>query len=138
MGISQNSLSNVFGNNMFGNNMFDERSSQLNKTNTTSAQNPQGSPLNPNDSSLDELARVFNTALIASKAETQKNFSTELSALVATPAFKAVLRSVRELARQEGCSDRKAAESIIAAFRKIDLLWTDYVHSEGIERLKRS
>jgi len=88
------------------------------------------------ESSVDDLVRVFNTALVATKTETLRDFSSELYALIGTPAFRAILGAVRNYGRAEGLSDREAAESIIQTFRKMDRLWGDYVYQEGMDRLK--
>lgn len=87
-------------------------------------------------SSVDELARVFNTALVATRGGTLRDFSSELYSLVQSAPFRAILSSVRQFARLQSISEREAAEAIIQTFRKIDRLWTDYIFHEGVDRLK--
>lgn len=95
--------------------------------------------INSNDqqpSTVDELTRIFNTALVSSRVEEIRDYSAELYKLMDTPAFETILNSVRTLARQQCLSDRDAAELIIQTFRKLDRVWTEYVLHEGVERLK--
>lgn len=84
----------------------------------------------------DDLTRVFNTALVATRAESIQDFSTELYTLLDSPAFKAILQAVRHLSRTQGISEKDAAESLIQSFRRIDKIWSDYVFQEGLDRLK--
>jgi hypothetical protein len=91
---------------------------------------------NPNSSQVDDLARVFNTALVSTRAGTVRDFSTELYSLVDSPAFRAILSSVRQLSRTSGCSEKEAAETLIETFRKLDQIWSEYIFQEGVDRLK--
>lgn len=87
-------------------------------------------------SSAEELTRIFNTALVASRAQGERAFAPEMVATMKAPAFDAILGAVRELAATQKISERAAAEQIITAFRKVDALWTDYLIQEGMARLK--
>lgn len=87
--------------------------------------------------SRDDLTRIFNTAVISSKAETKRDLSTELQELTESPAFKAILNSVRQLAAVQGISERQSAEVIIDTFRKLDDVWNEYVLREGLDRIRR-
>lgn len=89
-----------------------------------------------NHSSIDDLARVFNTALIATSAPEGQKISSELHTLMESPAFRAILNSIKQFARLENLTERQAAEQIIRTFRKADQLWSGYVYQEGIDRLK--
>lgn len=84
----------------------------------------------------EELIRIFNTALVSSQANENRDFSTELYQIVETSAFKALLHSIRHHAETQGLTEKQAAEQIILTFRKIDRLWKDYVFHEGIEKLR--
>jgi hypothetical protein len=84
----------------------------------------------------DELIRVFNTALLATQANSERDHSREIFELMETPAFRAILGSVRQFARLNGLTERQAAEQIIHTFRKVDQVWRDYVFHEGVERIK--
>ena len=84
----------------------------------------------------DQMARVFNTAMIATQAEENAEFSNELFQLMKSPAFQAILRAARDLSRAEGLPEKDAAETIIATFRKLDALWSKYVFREGVERIR--
>lgn len=87
---------------------------------------------------MDDLVRVFNTALISTRASENREQSSELHRLMECPAFRAILSSIRQHARLQGISEREAAEEIILAFRKVDQIWNNYVFQEGVNRLKSS
>lgn len=91
----------------------------------------------PNDaaSSVDDLARIFNTAIVATQAAGGLDFSGELFKVMQSPPFKAILNSIRQHARAQGITDREAAEQVIRAFRGIDQLWKNYLIQEGMDRL---
>lgn len=91
----------------------------------------------PDSVCVDELTRTFNTALIASRASSVRDYSAELFALAETPAFRTILQAIRQHAHQNGISEREAADAVIQAFRKADQLWGEYVFQEGVDRLKR-
>ena len=84
----------------------------------------------------DDLTRIFNTALVSTQSGVKRDFSAELSALTDSAPFKAVLNAVRQLSCVQGISERQAAEEIIAAFRKMDDIWSEYIFKEGLDRLR--
>ncbi len=84
---------------------------------------------------IDELTRVFNSAVVSSRKTQVREYSAELHALVQSPAFRSILSGIRQFARNEGISERLAAEQTIEAFRKIDRVWEDYLIQEGIDQL---
>ncbi len=86
--------------------------------------------------SIDELAKVFNSALLSTRAAGSKDVAGEMLELVRSPAFRAILMAVRQLAVLEGLSERQAAEQLVRTFRKMDVLWADYVFAEGLERVR--
>ena len=108
----------------------------------TEAVNPMSSnnvpPFNATSVGLtfEELSRVFNTAVVSTRAESIRDFSTELFTLVDSPAFKALLHGVKQLARTQGISEREAAEQMIETFRKLDKIWGEYIFQEGVDRIK--
>ncbi|HRK03446.1 MAG TPA: hypothetical protein PLH57_12360 [Oligoflexia bacterium] len=85
---------------------------------------------------FDHTARLFHTALVATKATKAANYSEQLTELVRTPAFVSILKSVQNLAHELGITEEQAAERIIVAFRAIDSVWSEYLCKEGIESLK--
>ena len=86
---------------------------------------------------VEDLARVFNTALVATRTpEVRRDISTELCQLMETPAFRAILNAIRQHARLHALSDRQAAEQVIQAFRRADQIWAEYVFQEGVEQLR--
>ncbi len=97
-----------------------------------------------NSSTLEELTRLFNTVVVSSQTQslphpaTPQDLSVELKQLTESPAFKALLNSVSQVATVSDISERDAAEAVIHCFRKLDLLWKDYVLREGLDRIRKS
>lgn len=85
---------------------------------------------------VDDLVRVFNTALVTSRLETGRSYTQEMLDLVQTPAFRSLLGAIRTHAKQAGIPERQAAEQMISAFRRMDNLWAEYLIQEGVQRLK--
>lgn len=85
---------------------------------------------------MDELTRIFNSAIVSTRAETGRDFSAELYQLVQTPAFSAILSAIRLLSRSQGLSEAVAAEQVITTFRKLDSVWADYLFQEGVDRVR--
>jgi hypothetical protein len=94
-----------------------------------------GNPSAGSSLAVDDLARIFNTALVATKTQPGRDFQTELYQLMESPAFRAILTAIRQHARLQGLSEKHAAEQIIRTFRKVDELWSSYVFQEGVDRL---
>ena len=86
--------------------------------------------------SRDDVARAFNTALIATQAKSKRDFSGELLEITESAPFKAILSAVRQLASIHGMTERQAAEQVIQTFRKIDEVWSDYVFREGLDKIR--
>jgi len=86
--------------------------------------------------STEELSRIFNSAIVATRVAKEKNPASELHLLMETPAFQAMMNSIRQLARSEGISEREAAELLVQTFRKVDQIWADYIYQEGVNRLR--
>jgi hypothetical protein len=85
---------------------------------------------------VDEMARIFNTAVVSTRSQETQDVSGELYALMETPAFQAILAAARQLAARQGITDLQAAEQVILAFRKLDQVWSSYVFQEGVARLR--
>lgn len=86
--------------------------------------------------SVDELTRIFNTAIITSRSTASADLSSELYAVAASPAFRAILVAIKQLSQDQNLSLREAAEQVIGTFRKADTLWSEYIFQEGIDRVK--
>lgn len=84
------------------------------------------------------LNQIFNTALVSSHAEAKLGAASEIHALMDSAGFGAILQSIQLLAGEQGISEIEAARELIRTFRRMDRLWTDYLVSEGVERLKLS
>lgn len=106
-----------------------------NMTNNMGRSSISATPLHAGPST-EELTRIFNSALVATRVAESKNPASELHALMETPAFQAMMNSVRHLARSEGISEREAAELLVQTFRKVDQIWADYIYQEGVNRLR--
>lgn len=93
-------------------------------------------------SGIDQSTKLFNTAVIATRISRSKQVpeegtcSARLGALIKTPAFHAILKSIKEYAQEAGLSEASAAEEIIRTFRNIDEVWDEYIFQEGLGRLK--
>ena len=85
---------------------------------------------------VDDLTRVFNSVLVSSRIQAERDYSTELYDVVQSAPFRAILGGVKTLARNSGISERLAAEQLIATFRKIDQIWAGYITQEGVEKLQ--
>jgi len=89
------------------------------------------------DSSLKDLTRIFNTALVNSLMSSHKrDYPEELYSLTQNPAFQAILNAIRHLAHVKGITEQKAAEEIIATFYQLKEVWGDYISKEGLEYIK--
>lgn len=86
-------------------------------------------------SQLDDLTRIFNSAVVELQAQPKRDFSAELFELVKTPAFSAVLSAVNELARAQGISEKSAAVLVFQTVEKLGLLWGEYLKQEGTRQL---
>ncbi len=84
----------------------------------------------------DDLTRIFNTAVVSTQVGAKRDFSAELAALTESAPFKAILNAVRQLSCVQGIPERQAAEEVIAAFRKMDDIWSEYIFKEGLDRLR--
>jgi hypothetical protein len=87
--------------------------------------------------SLDELTRLFSTAILTTRVQKKRNFSAELRELTESPSFRTILSAVRQHAQIQGLTEKQAAEQIIDTFRKIDEIWSEYLVQEGIDRLRK-
>jgi len=87
---------------------------------------------------MDDLARLFNTALVSTRDQSSRNWMAEIQQLMESPAFRSLLNSIRHLARSQGISESAAAEEMIRTVRALDSVWRDYVFQEGLERIKSS
>ncbi len=91
---------------------------------------------------VDDLAKVFNTALVGHHAEknTQegRDFSVELQKVMETAEFRAILAAIRQFAKLQGTSEKEAAQRILQTFFKMNDIWSSYLTQEGLERLKSS
>jgi len=87
---------------------------------------------------MDDLARLFNTALVSTRDQSSRDWMVEIQRLMETPAFHSLLTSIRHLARSQGISEVSAAEEMIRTVRALDSVWRDYVFQEGLDRIKSS
>jgi hypothetical protein len=93
---------------------------------------PSGASLAP----IEDLGRVFNTALLSSRSQSSRDWMGEIERLMETPAFRSLMSSIRHLARTQGTTEAAAAEEMIRTIRALDSAWSDYVFQEGLERIR--
>ena len=84
----------------------------------------------------DSLLKIFNTAILATRAPTSVTESEELSRLMGGRGFQAILSAVRQLAASERLSEAEASEEVIRTFRRLDELWGSYIFREGITKVR--
>jgi hypothetical protein len=87
-------------------------------------------------SGIDHSTKLFNTAIIATKIPSLSNYSSELSALVQSKAFQAILKAIQDHAKAANIPEEQAAEEIVQTFRDIDRIWDAYIFQEGLDKLK--
>ena len=87
-------------------------------------------------SEIDQSTKLFNTAVVATKALTTKNHSRQLNDLISSKAFHAIVQAIRYHAVATGIDEEQAAEEIVQTFRQIDTIWDEYIFQEGLDRLK--
>ena len=87
---------------------------------------------------LDDLARLFNTALVTTRDQSNRDWMGEIQRRMESPAFQALMTSIRHLARTQGVTEGAAAEEMIRTVRALDSIWRDYVFQEGLDRIKSS
>jgi hypothetical protein len=93
---------------------------------------------NQTQNQMDELSRIFNTALVATRTSSSASLSDEVYQMMNSPAFRSILVAVRQLSLEQGITEQCAAEEVIRTFRKIDTLWSEFVFQEGVNRLGSS
>lgn len=90
---------------------------------------------------IDDLAKIFNTVLVAQHAQeasSERDFLSELQNTVETPEFKAILATIRQFSKLQCISEKDAAQRILQTFFKLNNIWSAYLTREGIESLKSS
>lgn len=97
--------------------------------------NPQPLRMSPQD-----LARIFNTALIGTRFGDLRSSSAldsnEISQISQSPAYQQILSAIAAHAEKENLSLVAAAEDLIRTFRKLDSFWTNYVFQEGLQKIQ--
>lgn len=84
----------------------------------------------------DEMSLTFNTAFVRTRAPSEsRNLAAELAQISNSPACRAILAAAQELAKTQNISELEASEQIIHTFRKLDDVWSAYLHQEGLARL---
>ena len=84
----------------------------------------------------DSLLKIFNTAILATRAPTSISENEELARLMGGRAFQAILSAVRQLAASERLPEAEASEEVIRTFRRLDELWGNYIFREGIAKVR--
>jgi hypothetical protein len=105
-------------------------------TNLSSVTSPMANSTPPKQE-LEELIRIFNTALVNSKTRSNRNFSEELQSVLQTPAFRVILTSIQKYSEDLGVDLNEAATEVVHTFRNLDQIWSEYVYQEGIHKLTK-
>jgi len=87
-------------------------------------------------SEIDQSTKLFNTAIVATKIPKLCNYSSQLSELVQSKSFHAILKAIQLHAETCGLSEEQAAEEVVQTFRDIDKIWDNYIFQEGLDKLK--
>jgi hypothetical protein len=90
---------------------------------------------------IDDLAKIFNTVLVAHHAQqaaSERDFLSELQNTVDTAEFKAILGTIRQFAKLQCITEKEASQRILQTFFKLNNIWSAYLTREGIESLKSS
>ena len=98
-------------------------------------QNSANPPQDQSQDQMDDLSRIFNTALVATRTPSSASLSDEVYQMMNSPAFRSILVAVRQLSVEQGITEQSAAEEVIRTFRKIDTLWSEFVFQEGVSRI---
>jgi len=86
----------------------------------------------------DDLHLILNTAFVRARAGTpagSRNLAGELAQASNSPAVSALFSAIRQLAKTQKISELDAAEELIRTFRKLDDIWSAYLHQEGLARI---
>ena len=93
-------------------------------------------PQSPERVDNDEMSLTFNTAFVRTRAPAEsRNLAAELAQISSSPACQAILAAAQELAKTQNISELEASEQLIHTFRKLDEVWSAYLHQEGLARL---
>lgn len=101
---------------------------------TSAAQTPSFMSVPP--ASVEDLGRLFNTALLASGSPAGRDWACEIQRLMETQAFASLMGAIRHLARARGLSETAAAEEMVLTLRSLERLWQEYVYQEGLARIR--
>ncbi len=85
-----------------------------------------------------DLVRIFNSALVTTRAASKRDAAAEVLQLVHSPAFEAIMESIRNLSVRRGISESEAAEWLIKTFRKVDECWSEHLIAEGLKSIQKS
>ncbi len=83
-----------------------------------------------------DLSRIFSTAIVSTRVEKERDLSREISEMMKSPAFQAILEAVDRYAAEQGLSTKQAAEDLIETFRKVDGCWSEFVFQQGVNRVR--
>lgn len=88
-----------------------------------------------------EQAKAINSAFVSTIEETLQfsNAQTsthELSTLMKTPAFEAILRATQDLSVSQNISEQEAALQVVRTFRRVEKVWNDYVLQIGYQSIR--
>ena len=84
-----------------------------------------------------ESIQLLNTAIIKSKEKTlDSSFEDRLAEACSSSAIKALSNAINRLAEDENISFDQAAIKVVDTVRELDKIWSDYIMTEGLGKLK--
>ena len=82
-----------------------------------------------------EWISALNTSVLTTRAAHVKDRSHELSDIMKSPEFAALVLAAQHLAQSQNISKEEATERLVETFRKMDRAWKQLVMKKGIEAL---
>lgn len=86
-----------------------------------------------------ETIQLFNTAIIKTqKRGINHSYEERLREICQTPVFKALGKAVIHHSDTQKISRDQAAMDIIETISQLNSIWSEYITTEGIDRLKKN
>ena len=84
-----------------------------------------------------ESIQLLNTAIVKSKEiGINESYEERLKKICDSPVLSHLNKTIHNMSEDLNVSKDQAAQMIIEAIKELDLIWSDYIMMEGIDRLK--